>query len=434
LIKSKRVVEWIKTALIVLLTASAMLLGRRTGLFNDFFRTIPFFGSVAELMRGSTGTAQRGSATIKEAARPLTVVITSEEGGRCGMKYDTDARNDAYDRTSSIFGEALGSASNPSEVSESEWREALTGPGVFYEYVVPVRLSVLAGWVEARMPETLDDILIRRIFLAFGEDRSRIFYEDIARNLFFGADTASAAGKALELATYSANEAVFAFETGIKAAENAPYMLIVSEREHPAVRVASAGNAEELLEIALAAFDHINEGYTTYYDSRGTLVCVGTQFNIRVDTNGGVRYRRTDGLPPEGVQPERSEQTLGISEMIEYARTITADTVGGNCGDAEVFFESAEDGADGSCTVSFGYYIAGGRLHLQGDGHAAIITFRSGIVVDIELYFRDYSLTDELSRLLPGRLAFAAAGGEFLLCYPDNGQETLLPVWVRYSY
>ena len=118
-IKSKRFVEWFKTGLIVLLIASALLLGWQTKVFNEFFSAIPFFSNIAELVRGatSTGSTETGGASFTEATRPLVIVITNERGERYGARYDTGARNSVYDRTSSIMGEALGSASTPSEIN-----------------------------------------------------------------------------------------------------------------------------------------------------------------------------------------------------------------------------------------------------------------------------------------------------------------------------
>jgi len=426
-IKAKRVVEWIKTALVVLLTASALILAWRTTLFTGLLSSIPFFGSVAELMKVGSGTTEMSRAELKEAARPLSIVITNENGERHGVKYDTDARNAVYDRTSSIIGEALGSALMPKEISEDEWREALSGPGVYFEYISPVWISVLDGWLGARIPGAVDDALLRRVYVAFGEDKSRIYYEDIERDLFFGADTASTAGKLQELEMYSANGAVFAFETGIEVFESEPYTLILPGNDHPDVSAAAAGSAEELLQIALAALGHIEEDYTTYTDPRtGILVCVGTRFNIRVDTNGRVHYRRTDGPPLND-----EENTYSMSEMIERARVIVSDTIAETCGNAEVFFESFEYGAGNTCSVSFGYYIAGGRMFLHDDSHAAQIKFSSGMVTEIELFFRNFTFTGEYSKLLPEIQALAAAKGGLLLSYSDTGAETLQPSWVR---
>ena len=417
----KRAVEISKSVLIAALAASALLLGMRTGLFNDFFRTIPFFGNVAELMIGGAGAAETGGAALKEAARPILIVITNEDGGHYAVKYDTDARNAVYDRTSSILSEALGSVSGLAEVAEDEWRAALSGPGIYFMYAAPVGLSVLDGWLGAQMPENQGGASLRQICVAFGGDRSRIYFSG-GGGQFYGADTASSAGKAQELGIYSANGAMFAFETDLASAA-APYMLITTERGHPDVYADSAGNQEELLGITLDALEYGDQSSAILPESDGAMLCVGTQFNIRLDAQGRLLYHSRESLPPA-----EERQTPGESEMIERARVIAAQTIGETCGAAEVFFESIEYNA-GYCTVCFGYYIAGGRVYLRDDARAAGVTFFSGVVTDVELNFRNFTFTGEDTVLMPERQAFAAAGGEFILCYADSGAELMQPFW-----
>ena len=70
---------------------------------------------------------------------------------------------------------------------------------------------------------------------------------------------------------------------------------------------------------------------------------------------------------------------------------------------------------------------------MQGDRHAASITFSSGTVTEIEVNFRNFSYTGELTRLMPEKLALAVADGEFMLCYFDAGSEIIKPAWVKYG-
>lgn len=421
--KSRRAIELAKTVLILLLTMNAVFLAWRTGLFNDAFAAFPLIGNVAQLVRGTASPAEPRGATIMEAARPLSIVITNEEGGRFGVRYDTNQRNAAYDRASSILGEALGSASIPVGITQEEWREALLRPGVFFEYVTPIRLSVLDGWLGSRMQYIAEDVEIRRILVSFGDERSRIYYQEYG-GLFFGADTASTAGKAQELYMFSPNGAVFAFETGLRGSENAPYMLILPGVYHPDIRSAAAGIQEEMLETALIVFGHYAEVPPTYF-SGDDLVCIGMQFNIRVHPDGRVVYRRTDGFPSEGEAP-----ALSMSEMIEWARAITADSIGESAGDAEVKFEAFRY-SEGLYSVTFGYYIAGGRVYLYDDRPAAVVSFSYGIIAEAELNFRNFVYSEYSTWLMPERQALAAADGEFILSYSDTGAELLIPSWVR---
>jgi hypothetical protein len=100
-----------------------------------------------------------------------------------------------------------------------------------------------------------------------------------------------------------------------------------------------------------------------------------------------------------------------------------------------VFFESIEYGPADSAFVTFGYYLAGGRVYVPQDGHAAKVSFGSGLVDEAELNYRGYTvLTGELARLMPKEQALAAAGGEFILEYPDLGAERLEPGWYHYWF
>jgi len=420
----KRAFEWAKTALLVILLASAMFLGWRTELLNDFFGDLPLFGSVAGLVQDSP-VAETVGVIAKEAARPLTIVIIGEDGGRFAVRYDTDARNSAYERTRSILAEALGSASAPVEISENQWRAALSGPGVYYEYATPVRLSVLGGWLGTRMPDITEDSLLRRVYVEFGRERNRIYIQDYDSGLFYGADAATSAERAQELGTYVPNDAQFAFETAIQAADSAPYMVIMPGNIHPDVSADFSGSAEELLNIVLDALGHGDEMNTIGYDAGGALVSIGTQFRVIINPDGRVLYRRTDGLPPIGLGPAPDEGGL-----IELARIIVAETIGLG-GDAEVFFESFEYDQDDNGVVTFGYYIAGGRVHLREDRHAARITFSEAMAIDVELNFRTFTQTADHTTMLPELQALAAARGEFKLSYSDTGPDRLQPFWEK---
>ena len=424
MIKSRKTIELIKTIFILLLAVNSLFLAWRTGLFTDVFAAFPVIGNVAQLMRGTTSPEEPRATIIKEAARPISIVITNDEGERLGVRSDTARRNLIYDRSVGIMGEAMGSASAPTQISADEWRAALSESSVFFEYIKPIGISTLAEWFGTTTSEIDSDAYIRRIFIAFGEGRNRLYFQDYTSGLYFGADTASTASKPQGMGSYLPNGAQFAFEAGTRGYENAPYQLIMQGTYHQNVRGDVQGSQQEMLDAALIVFGHYMEMAPT--DFRGdVLVCVGTQFNLSVHTDGRAIYRRT-GMPEAYAEnPE-----LSISEMIEHARAITEESIGAKSGEAEVKFEAIRY-SDGLYSVYFGYYIAGGRVYLYEDRHAAVISFSSGIVTDAELNFRSFFLIDEYTRLLPEKQALAAANGEFILSYSDTGQEIMHPTWVR---
>jgi hypothetical protein len=422
--KAVRVREWIKTALIITLSISTVLLGWRTNLFDDIFYTIPFFGRFTNFVGGSPPEETTGVIGV-EAARPISIVITFDDGERFGVRYETDVRNTVYDWTSSILGEALASAFAYEEISAEEWRTALSGMGVFFEYASPVNLSVLHAWLGAGIDGLEYDIPLRRIFVAFGEFRNRVYFKDDSSGVYFTADTNSSAAKAQELEMLRPNATKFAFELGVVGAENAPYTIIKTGTMHPNIAALPAASAESILEVVRDVFGHGREVDRTYFDG-DTLVSVGAHFNIRIEPDGRVIYRRTDGLQPTDTPFSPSE-----SEMIEMARAVVSDTIGRTSGGAELFFETLEFTSEDSGIVTFEYYIAGGRIRLGDDVSAARVYFTNSIISEATLFFRNFSIiSDEYTELLPELLTFAAAGGDFTLSFPYIGSDTLIPTWI----
>ena len=421
----RKIIEWCKTTLIFILTVSMVLLGWQTQLFNDVAASLPLFGNFTGLGRTTT-TVEIGETIVMEAARPLVIVITHEDGGRFGAKYDADLRNEIYDWTSGIIGEALGSAAAFQEISQDRWREAISAPGVFFEYFSPVWLSVLNSWLGARLAYIGEDILLRRIFVAFGDESNRIYLQDIQNGNFHFAQTASFARKAQELETLRENGARFAFEIGSAGSESAPYMLIMPGAKHPVVAASSASSAEEILYIVRNAFGHGREVDRTYFDN-DTLVSIGVNFNIRVQPCGTVLYRRTD-------RPHIDGAIFSDSQVIERARIAAAETIVRTSAGAEVFFEYLEYAGDDSRLVTFGYYIAGGRIRLIDDVPAARLLVSGGIVMEAELKFRSFSVSGEqCAELLPEIMILAAAGGEFVLNFSDTGAELITPTWIAFD-
>ena len=421
----RKIIEWAKTILIVILTISMVVLAWHTQLFDDVAASIPLFGNFAGLGR-AVPAAELGETVVMEAARPLVIVITHDKGERFGAKYDTDIRNEVYDWTGGIIGEALGSAGAFEEISREKWREALSAPGVFFEYFTPVWLSVLNDWLGARLAHIEEDILLRRIFVVFGDDSNRIYLQDIQSGNFYTAQTASVARKAPQLEALRDNGARFAFETGSAGSENAPYMLILPGIKHPQVAAGPALGAEEILYIVRNAFGHGREVDRTYFDN-DTLVSIGVNFNIRVLPCGTVLYRRTD-------RPAVYDVILSASGAIEQARIAVSETIALTSSGAEVFFEGMEHTDAGGKLITFGYYIAGGRIRLADDMPAARVLVSNGIVTEAELKFRSFSVIgEEYTELLSEILILAAAGGEFILNFSDTGADVINPVWIAFN-
>ena len=422
--KNKKIIEKVKTAVIITLIISMFIFGWYSNLFDEFFNRVPVFGTIGNLT-GAMPSDDFSGMLEMEAARPLGIIITHDDGRRLGVRYNTELRNVIYDWTAGIVGEALGSMSEPIRVNQAEWRHAITSPGVFFEYINPIGLSILNAWLGAGIFHLEEEIYVRRIFVSFGDDRNKLFFKNAKSGDLYSAETASFARKAPELETLQTNDALFAFETGIAASEFAPYMIIIPDVLHPNVVVMSAGTAEELLNYVRNAFGHGREPERRYQDG-DTLVSVGAHFNIRVEADGRVLYRRTDGYPSID-----SEYTATLVEHIEKARLVVSSTIGRTAGSADAFFQSAFAYDERRTYITFGYYIAGGRVRLPDEMYAARFVFLAGHIIEAELLFLSYSIAEESTRLLPELMTLAAAGGEFMLVFAESEADVLMPAWSK---
>ena len=425
---NRRVREWLKNGMIALLAVSAILLGRETGLFNDFISSIPLFDGVLGIFRSAAenedGSNPASGVILREAARPSCIVITQDGGLHYGVRYDTDEKDRIYERTSSIFGETLGSALAPEEITTARWQEALGSPGVYFEYDMPVSLPVLAGWLGARSSADMPVGHLRRVCVTFGDEMNRIFFEDSETGLFYMADTASFGGRSQVFGMYTGNGAQFAFEAGLPAKECEPYMLLMPGSLHPILTAANPVTPQEELDGVLAVLGINSRLRPPYVDGDGTTVYIGAAFRVSVDARGRAVFSQPDGYEAGGL-------TAGEGELIERARNVVFETIGKSCGDATVNFEAITAQGDSIYSVTFGYYAAGGRIHLYEDGYAAKITFAGGKITEMRLNFRSYGNSGELYELLPERQALAASGTEFVLSYADSGGERLTPDWVK---
>ena len=141
--KNRKMVERVKTLLIVLLSCSAVYLTVRTQLPVAFSGLLP------------SNTGESGSQTTQEsrtqAAQPLRMAVTIRGGAetlRYGVQYDQEAQDALFQQVYSLLVEALSSAGAPESVSQEAWRQALSpAPGVYFDWQDDLPLAVPNGWL-----------------------------------------------------------------------------------------------------------------------------------------------------------------------------------------------------------------------------------------------------------------------------------------------
>ena len=215
--KKRRIIELGKDLIILLLIASALLLGFRSGVIDRLRRNIDPAGQPD----GPVSTS------VSAAAVPFVIAVVGEEsGGRCGQTYGVARVGETYERFSAVLGEALGSSGNPEQISEAQWRAALSGPGVFFDFLYDQPLSLLAGWLGTEIVGGAASHTARRICLSLEGDRLALYYIRARYGEFYRCDTAlSSSTLSARLKENPANGALFAFELDEDTAVDA-YVLL----------------------------------------------------------------------------------------------------------------------------------------------------------------------------------------------------------------
>lgn len=428
--KRKNNIEKIKNVVIILLIISAVFLGWQSRIFGNTSAKLSSFFNLIDDRSVSTGDdgTQEPEKQMTGEARPVSIAVTSSTGVRYGAKYDLDEISRMYNSAVLLFGEALGSAQAPVVETEQIWRTALLSPGVYFEYMSPIKLSILDGWFEPVITKNWGDFSVRRLCIATMKGENRLYFQDDNTGWFYAADTTIKTDRITKLTdTYTITNASFAFEIISAPLLKDPYALLMPDSEHPLINAKNPLNDKAtLVEVLknLGVSEH--QKPITYAD--GTKEYIGDAFTIKLSPDGSVGYTW------EGGQASAAAD-LNENKAIELARAAVADSIGNYCGAAKVYFDAVVPTSESKYQIFFKYVVAGGQIYIGQDGYAASVIIENGIISEMELHFRHYtvSVSDDNRKLLPEIQTAAAANGTFMLFYTDNGNDSLEPSWVVIS-
>ena len=412
--RRKQIVERIKSLLIVLLSCSAVYLVVLT-------QSIAVPSGL--LSRPSTGGGGLAVADPAETARPLRMAAVIPAGGnevqRFGVQYSEADTADLFQQAYTILVEALSSANQLKEVTEAEWRQALSAaPGLYFDWQGEVPLE---GWLSVENPMLTGSV--RRMVLAAREGRVFLCYFDEMAGGYYAcaSDVVSASRLEEVVETLRDNGARFAFETEEYSGLE-PCTLVLGEPLSPAVyaSVDPLGGSQSLsgLQEALGFPES-----SASFSGAGEQVIRSRNDTLRIGADGTVTYEPA---------AEGSDRYLlsggGVYEAV--------DAVGG---EERLFLMSARETGQGGWEIQFGYSLDGVQVRLGEDGWAARFTVEQGQITGFQLRMRCYTDTGTTTVVLPERQAMAAmeAKGheneELLLVYLDTGAEMVTASWAAAS-
>ena len=217
-----RVKEAFKSVLIVLLIISGMVLTVKTWVYDPSMLPGDFYEKTGRLLSyigidisipGAVTVETRRIHNTQEAARPIRCAIKLPDG-RYGAEYDSTLVSQVYDKTKRLVGEAIGSGSEPVEVSQKEWRQALGHIGIYYDYLADIPMSAIAIWQNYE-PSSHIKSSAQHIILAVDGETVGLYYTSGAKDRYMFSKTALNPDDLADVLTdYSANGCVFTFEDG----------------------------------------------------------------------------------------------------------------------------------------------------------------------------------------------------------------------------
>lgn len=424
-----RLLEWLKSLLIIALSVSAVWLVTLSPLYIGS----PLEEKVQALFSREEENVQQAHA-LTAAARPMSVVVTGSDG-RYGVQYDSAAVQEAFEGFRPLLGEALGTQSRPEAIGERNWRNALDREGIYFDFGSAVPMTALADWLRTEEETIALTGSVRRILLAAGnkENDVRLFWQDAGNETFYSCDTVL--DRKLQLLSSvngrMPNAAFFAFEDQRYRA-CAPYTLI-TDAANPAIYTQSisltAGNTAGVQQV-LEGLSYSFPSGASYAISGGTRYTDGIN-TFQLTDMGELTYHAAE---PYFLAGEEGE-TVGVAQYIEVSRKLAADTLGKLCGEAELMLTSVEE-KEGEWEITFGYSLNGIPVFLTPNGWAAQFRLNGGVVTEFTLYFRSYSKSGETATLLPELQAAAALDAlspeenELTLAYRDTGGTSIEAGWI----
>ena len=418
----RRVLEWGKNVLIVLLTLSALLLLSMTPLVRD--------SGLAELFR--SGRAAGG--TSAGSTRPGMVLparlAVYRDGERYGIQYDDGQMEELFAAFGPLLGESLSGAGEPALLTEREWRDSLCRPGAYFDFSGAIPLTALARWLGGEACPLEGSV--RRAALCAGEDdQVSLCWQDAGSGGFYTCSTTLSRELHLDpvLETVSISEAYFAFEDAGLAKLLDPFTLI-TEGEGTGTQYAVTMPLSTLTGVE-ALLDALSFNSQNHAPGRDGEVYLDGSDRLVVQDGGTVTYRAAQG---EKYPVESRDGVTSAGQAADGAGALAERVLGPLCGDARLYLLSVEKFEE-SWRVRFGYRLGGSAVYFNDEGWAADFTVQGGYITGFVLRVRSYAADGGSVLLLPIDKAavllpdLTAEKRELVLRYQDGGGQTVSPYW-----
>lgn len=406
--------NFIQNIIIILLSLSAAALFAQTQL-SSLDLTAGY--DQAEL---SSGQVVSGAAA--DLAAPVRVAVTGDFG-RYGSAVLTTADDAFTDPLGRRLLEALGSARDYAPCADSDFLRALESPSLYYDFLEPLPLSILAGLSgggEEVSPR--EDLTARRLLIALQSGGVSLYLWDGGEGCFRAATAVSADSLSQVIGRYELGNASFAMDAGADSPEAGLDPCSLLPAGLPSLPSFTVGNPlDASADWLLSALSFHARTRTRHTESNGTELIMDGDRTLRIRPDNTVYYQSgresTLTVASAGDLPTLREAALGTGSLLSGLLSSVS-------GESRLWLQSLRRSGD-TTVLRFGYHAGGVPIRFQDGGFAAEVTLTGASVTAMTLRLRQYSLSEESSLLLPlpQALAVAAAspGKELSIGYVERG-------------
>lgn len=417
--KHRRRRDFIQNIVITVLAVSAVLLFAQTQIYS--------LGSVEGFRRLFLGDDQGATSASSVQEHTLTAPVRLAVSGPYGRYGSITAAIGEDETLRGLLREVLGSTGTFTACGREDFLQSLENTSVYFDFLSPLPLSVLADMAGTRGPDSLS----ARCLVVSGQgDPVSLFLWDGA-DIYLRCTTAVSLKNLEQVAgQYELGNAVFAMDL----AESEPNARVLDAcslflNETPELPSLTAETPDYIESLLLAGLS-FNPNTKNRYSDNGTDVISESGRSLRLRPDGNITYQSGGdsalSIEAAGEHPTLAEAAAGTGALLN---TLLEPTVG----DESLYLTGARQ--SGALTsLTFGYQVHGVPVLFSDGGNAAEVTLEGTTVSMLSLRIRQYSEMETTSLLLPLRQTISIArrhpGSQLSIGYTDHGGSSVDADWL----
>ena len=414
--------DFVQNMLIAVLSVSAVFLFMQTQIYNLGLENYSHIFSPSAAQKDMIVTEQNTGIVA-----PVRVAVTGAYGRYASVTMTTG--DETFDPLGRILGEVLGSARDDTVCSSQVYLDVLKGTSVYYDFLNPLPLSVLADFTGTDVDHTAH---ARSLVVAPGEKGVELYVWDGEKTYRRYATAVSKESLESVVNQYEMGNAQFAFD-GLDEEGNlpevSPYALFLEKTPELEVltEMTPAVDAEEIL-VKLQFNPNTKSRYT---ETGGTEVIMENGRSLRLQADGKIVYQSGG----EGILKvaETAGETPAMRDIAEGSKQLMDELAGLSGGDGTLYLTGIRQSGN-ETVLTYGYQVQGIPVCFSDGLEAGTITISEATVSDLSLRLRQYTVQEETSMLLPLRQALAIAeryeGAELFIGYAGDGNGRVKACWL----